>query len=715
MTARRRNRLLPLAGLAVALLAGVAVSALATNLFPYLSVNNDEGVYLLQASMLLEGDLFLYPGPLADVVRPWFFVVADAPPSLGGVEMYSKYSPVAPAVFGAAKALTGDFDVALGVVATGNVALVYALTTQAFDRETGALATVVLLGSPLFLLTSSTFLSYAPTTFFNLLFGFAYVRATRRDSLPWAALAGVAVGVAFFARPYTAVLFALPFVLHSLVVLWRASRVDAFAPTLRRYLVVAALGLAFVGVTLGYNALVTGDPLLFPYAAFAPRDGLGFGHRQLLGYAVDYTPALAAETTVRLLRRFATEWTTAGVVGTAFFLVGFGVSLRRAVGKRGRNAGPSPLSKRGRAVARMPERDVRLVFAGLVASVVLGNAYFWGTLNGFRNQLIDLLGPYYHFDLLLPLSAFTAFGALAVGRTALRTAQARFSAAEVRGLVVVALVVSAPVVAVAEAQVLSEPISANDERTETLAATYEPLVETEFDDAVVFVPGPYGDWQQHPFQYLRNDPGFDGDVLYVLDEGPERDVRTLDAAGNRTPYRFTYRGEWAAATEPVTPHLRRLRVLDGNRVAATSTLGVPARASSATVRIETEEGYARYAVDDVDANGSMAVEWSISPAGARVTNLPLASGSGRVSVPAGASEVDLVTTFVTQSGATVTYRQEATVEASGGGIRVVWPPETRVCRLTTTCGREGTYVGPDGEYVSGVSVSTAARAVNESA
>lgn len=738
-----RNRLFTVLGLAVALLAGVAVYTLATNLFPYHSVNDDEGVYLLQASMLLEGQLFIYPGQLADVVRPWFFVVADAPADVGGVKMYGKYSPVAPAVFALSKLLTGDFNVVLGVLAAGSTALVYALTTAAFDRKTGVLSALVLLGSPLFLVTSSTFLAYAPTTFFNLLFAYAYVRARRsaeNRALAWGALAGTAIGVAFFARPYTAVLFALPFIGHALVSLARTWGDESFAATLRSLLAVALPGVAFVVLTLAYNVVVTGDPLLFPYAAFAPDDGLGFGYHEILGYEEDYTPVLAAETTVRLLVLFATEWTTAGLFGTVAFLVGFGVVLWQAVHPsgsvqtrlsqfgRGRSSTKkrrgnrrrtrqqprrSPLSKAGRARNRMPDREIRLVLAGLVPSVILGNAYFWGTLNGLRNELIDLLGPFYHFDFLLPLSAFAAYGILVSAQTLARESKARFSASEVRGVLLLALVVTAPVAVTAEMQALSGPFEENGQRTANLATAYEPIVETEFDDALVFVPDPYGDWQQHPFQYLRNDPGFDGDVLYVLDEGPDRDVETLNAAANRTAYRFTYRGEWAGATEPVTPALVPLDVLEGGRVEATSALGTPAQASAATVRLETEEGYTRYEVDDVGE--SVRVDWRISPDGARVTNLPRAGGAERLAVPDGASEVDLVVTFVTESGATVTYRQEATVDSAGDEVRVLWPPETRVCRLTTECGMDRTYVGPDGDYISGVSVETDARAVNETA
>jgi hypothetical protein len=84
-----------------------------------------------------------------------------------------------------------------------------------------------------------------------------------------------------------------------------------------------------------------------------------------------------------------------------------------------------------------------------------------------------------------------------------------------------------------------------------------------------------------------------------------------------------------------------------------------------------------------------------------------------VPLPPDASEVDLVVRFATTGGASVTYRQEATVDA-GERVRVLWPPETRVCRLRPECGREGTWVGSDGDYLPGVSVETDARTVEGS-
>jgi hypothetical protein len=680
----------PLDALAVvlALLVGGVVFFVATDLFPYHSVNDDEGVYLLQAAMLLEGQLFLSPGPaIVDLVHPWFFIEEPTPT---GALMYPKYAPVPAAMF-AVGMLLGEPRFTLGAVAAGSAWLLYLLGRDLADRSTGLVAVCLLATAPMFLLSSSVFLPYAATTFWNLSFAVAYLRAVDRHSLRYAAAAGVAIGVAFFARPYTAVLFAAPFIAHTCWRLWRGHRSGDLRPPLELAVAIALPGLCFVGLTLAYNAVMTGSATTFPYQAFAPRDGLGFGEREILGYTETFTPALGYEATREALTLFFTQFAPLGVVGCLLALGGASVALE------------------GGDAETDVDRGRSLLLLGVAVSVVLGNGYFWGTLNGLRNGLIDLLGPFYHFDLLVPVSLFAAVGSVTLARRLYALVDARLSTPFARVALALLLVCAAPVAVSAERGALSDPWDANRDRTESLAATYEPFTEQEFEDALVYTPDPYGDWQQHPFQYLRNDPGFDGPALYVLDEGPDSDVRALDAT-DRTPYRFTYRGEWSGAVAPVEPELTRLRVLDGERVSAVSRFGAPDGATAASIRIETEDDAARYRVESADAG--VRVDWELTPEGVSVTNHPQAAGPAAVPLPPEASEVDVVVRFVTVGGASVTYRQEATVSVDEAGIRVLWPPETRVCRLRPECGTEGTWVGPDGDYLSGVSVETDARVVS---
>ncbi len=702
----RRDRSVVLAGV-LAVIAGAAVFVVATDVFPYHSVNDDEGVYLLQSAMLLEGQVFLRPHLPAEAVRPWFFVLQESP---SGVRLLPKYSPVAAAVFALGR-LLGDPRYALAFVAAGNAALVSWLGTAAFDRRTGLLAAGALVASPMFLLTSAVFLPYAPTTLLNLGFAAGYVAAGRRESRRLAALAGASLGLAVFSRPYTAILFATPFVVHALYTLVRDWNDGRGRATVLRYAVLAVPALGGVALSLSYNAVTTGDPFVFPYEAFAPRDGLGFGRRALLEYERVYTPALALETTRRVVGSLLIEWTVAGPVGTALAGVGLAAGFLTDDGTSttadGEAATDRPERKRG-----VSDRELRAVLAGLFPVVVAGNAYFWGILNGLTNGLFDLLGPYYYFDLLAPLSVFAA-AAVVVGWDRLgAAARDRFGTRGGRVVLAVLLVTAIPVVGVVEASVLADPVAANQARTETLATTYEPVREASLDHAVVFTPDTYGDWQAHPFQYLRNDPGFDGDVVYATEGPPARDFAVLDATADRAPYRLTYRGDWNGALGPVTPRLEPLRVVAGDRVDARTRVGVPNGTTAARVRVETDAGYRRYAVPGpVRAGETLTVRWSVGPDAVRARTLDAAGGPG-ATLPPNASSVDLVVTFVDRTGTSLSYRQTVTVERTGGQVRAVWPPETRVCRFTTDCGREGAWVGPRGEYLGGVSVSTTARARN---
>ncbi|MFC7203377.1 glycosyltransferase family 39 protein [Haloferax namakaokahaiae] len=726
LTARR------LAALAVVVTVGFVVLWFAIGLFPFHSVNDDEGVYLMQAAMLLEGKLFLYPGALADVVRPWFFVVEETASAPGGVQMYSKYSPVVPVLFALGLSV-GLPNLILGVVAAANAGLTYVLAADVFDRETGVVAAAMLGLSPMFLLTSATFLAYAPTTMLNLAFAVCYVRAVRRDSSGYAVVAGAAIGLAFFARPFTAVLFALPFILHTVWTLVAGWRADVFVPVFRRAVAIALPGLAFVVLTLAYNAVVTGDPFVFPYLAFAPNDGVGFGYREILGYDIVYTPMLGIETGLEALGMLLGQWGPMGWFGTLAAVIGAGYAAVRwwgyrtgtrlhGIERRARHG----LAKRGSSFTELSDSALAAIVGGIFVSVFVGNGFFWGTNNGLRNGLIDLLGPFYHFDALVPLAVFGAAGLVVSARSANRLAHDRFSASEARGVVFSLVLVLALVGGAVTVSAIDEPYGENQLRTDNLETTYEPLVEAGFEDrpltpavggvggddagqrALVFHPDPYGDWQAHPFQSLRNDPGFDGPVLYVLDEGPASDFAVLDAT-NRTPYRFTYRGEWTGAVEPVEPELTELTVFEGDGVVAESTFGAPTGSRTVSVRVETESGYARY---DVPMDDSVRVEWELTPDGVRVTNKEFAAGSDPVPIPDGASEVTLEVTFVGDAGQTVTYRQMVEVERSGDEIRVIWPPETRICEFSTECGLDSQWVGDDGDYLDGVRVATNASEIS---
>ncbi|MFB6170856.1 MAG: ArnT family glycosyltransferase [Haloarculaceae archaeon] len=674
--------------LAAALLAvagGLLVTVLSFVVFPYHSINHDEGVYLQQAELLLSGHLNLFP-PVEGAFRPWFFVEAPTTHPGAASRLYPKYAPVPAAVFALGK-LLGSARLALGAVAAGVLYLTFAVVREAFDARTGLLAAAFVLASPLFLVDAALFLPYATTALLDLAFAFAYLRADRTGSLVYAALAGAAVGLAFFARPYTAVVFAAPFVCHAL---WRLRvptriRFTRLAPT-------AALGLGGVALALAYNAAVTGDPLLFPYEAFAPHDGLGFGYREILGHSVVYDLDLALRSNALVLRALLTEWVAAGPLGSALALIGGLLAL-------------------GSVTSRRREDGHRLVLLGVFAAVALGNVYFWGNYNILGalsvpdDGLVDVLGPYYHFDALLPLSAFAAHASVRAA-DGLRRLPDRLDVPtyEARAVVAVVLVLAAAVLGGVAVTTAQPPLAENRAVSDQLTHAYDPVEGRDLSDSLVFLPTPYGDWLNHPFQALRNDPGYDDGPVYAL---PENRFAVVDAFPNRTYYRYVYHGQWSPQTgRPVDARLQPVNAVAGERVVVETTLGVPRGADSVSIRLTSDSDSAYYVVDGTPETATLRL--LVDDGEARLRGPVTGVGEGAVAV-ADRDELELVAFVDYGAGQAFSYRVETPVARENGTVRAL-TPYTEVCRDPRLCDGEAAYL--PGTHGPGVSLNVSVGATD---
>lgn len=651
------------ATLLLAVLTGVVIFLVGENIFPYYTSNHDEAVYLQQAEMLLEGQLRMRP-PVEESFRPWFFVVDDG-------SIYPKYTPVTAGLF-ALGGLVGSYRLALAVVAALAVALTDAVVSEAIDDRTGLLAAGLLVVSPFFVVQAAVFLPYVPAFTLNLLFAWAYLRADRLDSRRWAALAGAAIGLSFWARPYTAVLFATPFVCHAL---WTLRTLDRAA--ILRQASTAALGLIGVVLALSYNAVMTADPTLFPYEAFAPRDGLGFGEREIAGYEREYTPALALEANVRNLLHYGTRWTPAGPLGVALAAIGIGTLAR----DRDRRTDPRVLAVLGTAV-----------------TISVGNVYFWGTLNVLGDLgdpgdgLIAALGPYYHVGLLLSTVTLGAVGIrrLWAGAVCLQGRLDGPAARVFPTLGVVAIVVVAGVTTGA----VAAPLAANYETTEQYETAYQPFEEQSFENGLVFLPAPYGDWLNHPFQELRNDPDFDDEVVYALQH---RQFEVVEAFPERTLYRYTFRGEWVPFTgQSVAPRLREIQHASGETVRMNLTLGVPDT---------TEVIQLRASIDDEGDSTTVAlgeeIDATVTASDGNVTVRSPSFEQNLTLAHDGESDLRLVG-YVSQGGlGGFEYVTRLPLIRENGQYRALSPYQ-EVCRVPSRCGGEAAYV--PGEHPDGVSM-----------
>jgi hypothetical protein len=569
--------------------------------------------------------------------------------------------------------LLGAYELALVGVGAALVGLTYDVSARALDdRRVGLLAAGFLLCSPLFVVQSGTFLPYAPTAALNLGFAAAFLRADRTGSLRWGALAGVLSGLAFFSRPYTAVLFATPFIAAALYDL-----ATDFRGKLARHGATALTGLAGVALTLSYNAVVTGEAFTFPYAAFAPLDGLGFGRRRLLGHELEYTPEIALESNRLAVEYLLTEWVAAGAAGTVLAALGAILAARRV------------------RTGRLPRRGPALL-AGVLCSVVAGNLYFWGTYNALGDLgeagdgLVNFLGPYYHFDALLPLAAFGGVGALALAGWVRRRID--YWLPERRQAAVVAcLLVAALVSGGLAAGALAEPIEENGTVTGEYRAAYAPFEADPPGEAVVFVPDTYGPWLNHPFQALRNDPDFDSGPVYALDYD-EENFAVLDSFPDRPVERFVYRGVWNPADgNPVVSRLQPVEDASGERIEQRVRVGLPERADSVSLRLGVENGGAAYYTAEATGealpvtvtmgNGTAALSGPVEPTG---------EANGTLALD-GETEVELTVFADVAPGNRLTYRFTTPVVAEGGTVRAL-THDIGACQVARRCGDAAGYV-----------------------
>ncbi|MDY7081839.1 MAG: hypothetical protein SXQ77_05390 [Halobacteria archaeon] len=336
-------------------------------------------------------------------------------------------------------------------------------------------------------------------------------------------------------------------------------------------------------------------------------------------------------------------------------------------------------------------RHIRLLLLGVFVAVVVGNVYFWGTLNILgsledpADGLISLYGPYYHFDALLPISAFMAFGAVSVYRH-LSSKLDKHKHILVAVVVITGLIFTG--VAVAE---VNEKVEKSSEITEFYENAYRPFEQQEFENALVFLPTPMSDWLNHPFQYLRNSPELDGEVVYALDQGVEN-FDVVDAYPNRTYYRYSFRGEWNPDPDPDSdlntfePRLERVEVISGQTVNIT-TVVASRNVSTASVRLSSGGDSTYYYVSP---NRTLDVRIRLNNQSAYLVSQPNSS------VEFGQPRRDeLVLTIHLTRGYLdeETYRQRFLVETQTHRNQTrVMSPKTTYCGVATGCQKGTAYI-----------------------
>ncbi len=341
--------------------------------FPYLSNNHDEAVYLLQANAIEHGHLFPRAARDPEAFLPWLSVQR-------GHTFVPKYAPVYPGILAAARWLFTSERVALGFIAAGVVVVTYLLATELLDdRRQAALASVFMLLTPLFIVQSATFLPYSTELLLLSTFSFLLLRGLRIEGNKWLVGAGLGLGVAFFARPYDALVFALPFAGYVVV------RYRAAPRMLASRIGWVVVGLIPPGIAMAaFNQTATGSVTQPPFSIIDSRDTIGFGERSMdpNNPAVRYTPGLGWTGLSRHVM-LSIFWCFGGLV-----LVGLALLYLSRQGWRGRD----------------------VWFASVAVVLPIGYLFFWGTYGAAVWGAPWYLGPYYYMPIFAPLVIFGTGG-----------------------------------------------------------------------------------------------------------------------------------------------------------------------------------------------------------------------------------------------------------------------------------------------------------------
>ena len=460
----------------------VASFLIAGWLFPHLSANNDEAVYLLQAKTIEHGSLTLPAAPYDDFFRPWM----SGP---NGDRQVLVFQPVFPATLALADTLFGTTRVAPAAITAGCVLLIFSFAYAALRNERIAITAAALLAlSPLTLVHSGMYLEYLYAVMLELaVLGLVLKSAWSHTHLRLLA-AGLLHGLLFFMRPFDAILLGGVIVVTQLVPYRKGVR-DA----VRTIGVIALAALPGVLACFAYNHWVTGGYLRFPLWAIGGKNDLGFGHRFIAAGApvinFRFTDAWIA---IRQNVRSFPHWLAGGVISVPIGAYGLW-QLRR-------------------------ERTI----GALVAIAVLfpiGYLFYWGNvLIVFGRRTI---GPHYYLALLIPGCISVAAGIDALAR---------------RGRVLLGI----SLVALLGATIIELPdkIDRNQAYADHVATEDDAIHRVIVNDAIVVMPiAADGAYVMHPRGWLANEPDLQGRILYAADRGGEN-LNLFDRFPTRDIWRF---------------------------------------------------------------------------------------------------------------------------------------------------------------------------------
>lgn len=147
------------------------------------------------------------------------------------------------------------------LLGTLSLILLYFLTKNCYgEKKTSYLSVVFFLLSPFFLFMSASYMNHNSTMFFMLLFIYLYTKTLQSPLWYYSFISGLSLGYAMNIRPLTALVMGSPFLLDSIVHVYKKQKYYL------KKMLWFMIGLCLMLITLLiYNYLTNGNPFLFGY------------------------------------------------------------------------------------------------------------------------------------------------------------------------------------------------------------------------------------------------------------------------------------------------------------------------------------------------------------------------------------------------------------------------------------------------------------------
>jgi len=235
----------------------------------------DEVIYLTHARYLATGNLSLTVPPVHDAFDLYLM-------DQKGDRWFAVPPPGWPVVLAIGVKLGAPWLVN-PLLAALCVLLMYVLVCELYNRRTARWVILLLCASPWFVFMAMNFMTHTLTLVCALGAWLGVNWARRTGNARWAWAAGVLVGLASLIRPLEGLLVAALLGLWSLGIGGRRLKV----PSILAFILASVL---VGGIVLPYNALLTGDPKVFPLMAYLDKhfgpnsNALGFGPDRGIGW-----------------------------------------------------------------------------------------------------------------------------------------------------------------------------------------------------------------------------------------------------------------------------------------------------------------------------------------------------------------------------------------------------------------------------------------------